>query len=395
MGATFSHFPFTEEQLMVQESARQLAAKDVAPFAVAWNRDHTFPAHLLPVFAANGFLGIKIPMEYGGGGADMTSYALAIEAISEVCASTAVTLAVCNLTGDILYSFANEEQKERLLKPYLAGEKGAGSFCLSEPQAGSDAANVQTTAVLETVTHKDGSTEDFYILNGTKQWITNGAYAGILLVFASTEPKLGGKGLTCFAVEGGMEGLVVGNTEKKMGLHASNTVQIILDNCRVPARNIIGGLGGGYRVALSALSGGRIGVAAQCVGIGEAALKEGVKYAQDRRAFKKALSEFQALQFMIADSRMELDQSWLLTLNAARLYDEDPKKAAKASSMAKLMASESCGRVCDRMLQIHGGYGYVEDYLIERLYRDARVTRIYEGTSEVQRLVIAREIFAE
>ena len=330
-------------------------------------------------------MGISVPMAYGGAEADTVSYVLALQGLSESCASTAVTVAVCNLAANILNQFANDEQKEKWLRPLVAGQLGAGSFCLSEPHCGSDAGAMKTTAV---------ETDDHYILNGSKQWITNGSFAGIHLVFAVTDPDKGSHGMSCFAVERGTPGLIIGAEERKMGLRASNTVSLTFEDCRVPKSHMVGRRGNGYGIALANLDGGRIGIAAQCLGIAEAAMTEGVRYALEREVFMKKVADFQASQFAIADSRAELDQAWLLTLQAALKRDQHGR-SAKESSMAKLFASEACNRIVDRMLQLHGGYGFVEDYPIERYYRDARVTRIYEGTSEVQRIVIAREVLKE
>ncbi len=372
----------TEEQQLILDTASSFAAAKVAPGAAERDRKHRFPADLLPAMGKLGLLGVKVPAEDGGAGADMTSYVLAIASVSKACASTGVTMAVCNLAADILSRHGTEGQKAKFLGPYLEGKLGAGTFALSEPHSGSDAPALSTTAVL------DG---DAFVLNGTKQWITNGGFAGIHLVFAKTSPDKGSRGITCFLVEQGTKGLSAGHEEKKMGLRASNTAQLHLDECRVPIGNVIGEVDKGYGIALGCLDGGRVGIAAQSLGIGEAAFDEGLKYAKERKAFGKRIADLQAIQFALADSRTELDAAWLLTLRAAAMRDESGR-SAQESSIAKLWASETCGRVVDRMLQIHGGYGYVEDYPIERLYRDARVTRIYEGTSEVQRVVIAREV---
>jgi hypothetical protein len=375
-------FSFSEEQELIRQTARSFASERVAQGAAARDKEGRFPADLLPALGQMGLLGIKVPVEDGGAGADMTSYVLAIEAISEACAATGVTLAVCNLTADILSRHGNPEQKARWLAPYLEGKLGAGTFALSEPHCGSDAPALSMSAV------RDG---DSFVLNGTKQWITNGGFAVIHLVFAKTSPEKGSRGITCFLIEQGTPGLHAGHEEKKMGLRGSNTAQLHLEDCRVPVANVLGEVDHGYGIALGCLDGGRIGIAAQSLGIGEAAFQEGLRYAEDRNAFGKKVSDFQASQFAIADSRLELDQAWLFTLRAAEV-NQRHGRSARESSMAKLFASETCNRVADRMLQLHGGYGYVEDYPIERLYRDARVTRIYEGTSEVQRLVIAREV---
>lgn len=373
---------FTEEHSLIRRTAKQFADERVAPTAAERDRDHRFPEELIPELGALGLLGMKVSVDDGGSGADTTSYALALEALAEADASTSVTVAVCNLAADILSAFGNAEQKARVLTPYLEGKLGAGAFCLSEPEAGSDAKAMTTTA------RQEG---DAFVIDGAKQWITNGTYAGFFIVFAITDKNAGSRGITCFLVEKGAEGLTVGAPERKMGLRSSNTVPLTFEGCRVPASNIIGEVGQGYAIALSGLDGGRIGIAAQAVGIAAAAIREGVQYASDRKAFGKTVADFQASQFAIADSQLELEASWLLTLRAAHQRDKTGR-SARESSMAKLMATESCGRIVDRMLQLHGGYGYVEDFAIERLYRDARVTRIYEGTSEVQRIVIAREL---
>lgn len=383
-------FPLTEEQKLIWDTARQFAEERVAPEAPKRDREHRFPFDLVSAMAQLGLLGVKVPVDDGGSGADMTSYVLAISEVSRACASTGVTMAVCNLAADVLSRFGTPAQKQKWLFPYLAGKLGPGSFALSEPASGSDAAALQSTA------HKDG---DVWVLSGSKQWITNGTHAGFHLVFARVVEgpgphPAGSKGITCFLVERGARGLDAGIEEKKMGLRASNTAQLHLEDVRVPAANVIGEVGKGYHVALAGLDTGRIGIAAQALGIAEAAMAEGVRYARERKAFGKTVADFQASQMAIADSSLEIDEGWLLTLRAASLRDEGAERTAMASSMAKLFATEACGRVCDRMLQLHGGYGYVEDYPIERLYRDARVTRIYEGTSEVQRIVIARELLA-
>ena len=383
-----SDFPLTDEARFIWESTARFARERVAPDAAKRDREHRFPFDLVSELAQLGLLGVKVPVDQGGSGADMTSYVLAISEIARACASTAVTMAVSNLVADILSRFASPLQKERWLGPYLAGKLGPASFALSEPSSGSDAAALQMTAV------KDG---DDYVLNGSKQWITNGTHAAFHVIFARVvdgpgpHPP-GSKGITCFVVERGAKGLDAGTEEKKMGLRSSNTAQLHLTDVRVASENVIGEVGKGYGVALAGLDTGRIGIAAQALGIMEAALAEGVRYAKERKAFGKSIAEQQNSQFAIADSRLELEQAWLLTLRAASFRDRGAERTAMASSMAKLYATEACGRVVDRVLQLHGGYGYVEDYPIERLYRDARVTRIYEGTSEVQRIVIAREL---
>jgi hypothetical protein len=368
----------TEEQAAIADVARSFAEKQVAPGAAQRDRSGRFPADLIPKLGALGLLGVKVPVDDGGAGADTTSYVLAISAVSQACASTGVTMAVCNLAADIIAKHATPAQKQKWLAPYLEGRMGAATFALSEPHCGSDAAALSTSAL------RDG---EHFVLNGSKQWITNGGFAGFHIVFARTTQGQGSKGITCFLVEQGTPGLSSGKEEKKMGLRASNTAQLHLEDCRVPADNILGELDRGFSIAMSALDGGRIGIAAQALGIGEAAIAEGVGYAKERKAFGKPLAELQATQLAIADTRTDLDTAWLLAMRAAAAKDAGAERTSLFSSMAKLYASEACGRAVDRMLQLHGGYGYVEDYAIERLYRDARVTRIYEGTSEVQRIV--------
>ncbi|HEX4420241.1 MAG TPA: acyl-CoA dehydrogenase family protein, partial [Kofleriaceae bacterium] len=320
----------------------------------------------------------------GGGGADNVGYVLAMQAVAEACASTAVVLASSNLVAKILADHASPAQRARWLAPYSAGRLGPASFALSEPGCGSDAAALTTTARL------DGDT---WVLSGSKMWITSGAHAGIHLVFARSDGP-GPAGISAFVVPRDAPGLVVGREEDKMGQRASGTVALAFDDCRIAGDSLLGARGQGYAIALSALGAGRVGIAALSIGIAEAALAAGERYVRDRRAFGRALAEFQNTQFVLADCRTELDAAWLLTLRAARLLDAGDKAAAE-TSMAKLFASEACGRIVDRVVQLHGGYGYSREFAIERMYRDARVTRIYEGTSEIQRLVIARELLRD
>ncbi|MGE5184294.1 MAG: acyl-CoA dehydrogenase family protein [Acidobacteriota bacterium] len=377
-------FPITDEQALIANVARTFAAWRLAPRAAARDRDGTFPREEIGALAELGLLAMKVPTDDGGGGADNVGYILAMEAIAEACASTAVVLASSNLVAKLLADHATAEQKARWLKPYAAGRLGPASFALSEPDCGSDAAALATTA------RRDG---DQWVLNGSKMWITSGAHAGIHLVFARSDGP-GAAGISCFVVERGTPGLAIGREEDKMGQRASGTVALHFDDCRIPADHLLGARGGGYAIALSALGSGRVGIAALSIGLAEAALAAGIGYARERRAFGRSVSDFQNTQFTLADCRMELDAAWLLALRAAHRLD-DGHKAAAETSMAKLFASETCGRIVDRMVQVHGGYGYSRDYAIERLYRDARVTRIYEGTSEIQRLVIARELLRD
>jgi alkylation response protein AidB-like acyl-CoA dehydrogenase len=375
-------FDLTEEQRMIRQAARSFAQDRLAPGAAERDKTGRFPLEFIGELAELGFLAMKVSIDDGGAGADNVGYVLAMEAISEACAATAVILASSNLSTKILSDHGTKEQKERWLTPYTEGKLGPASFALTEPSGGSDAAAIKTTAV------EDG---DHYVLDGSKMWITSGAEAGIHLVFAKTDPSLGSHGISCFVVERGTPGLSIGAEEDKMGLRSSGTVALYFDQCRVPKANMIGEPDMGYGVALSALAAGRIGIAAQSIGIAEAAFDAGVTYSRDRRAFGSRVLDFQNSQFVIADSRSELDAAWLLTLRAARLLDLG-HRARTESSMAKVFASETCGRVVDRMLQLHGGYGYSREYPIERYYRDARVTRIYEGTNEIQRVIVAREV---
>jgi hypothetical protein len=372
---------FTEEQRMVADTARTFAARRLAPGAAARDHSGRFPREELAELAELGMLAMKVPTSDGGAGIDNVGYLLAMEAIAEACASTAVVLASSNLASKILSDHGSPAQKQRWLTPGATGHPGPISFALSEPGCGSDAAALTTTA------RDDG---DGWLLSGSKMWITSGAHAALHLVFARTDGP-GAAGISCFAIERGTPGLVIGKEEDKMGQRASGTVALHLEDCRAPPSSLIGERGAGYGIALSALGPGRVGIAALSIGLAEAALAAGLAYAQERRAFGRALSEFQNTQFALADSSVDLDAAWLLALRAARLLDGGDRAPAETSA-AKLHASEACGRIVDRMLQVHGGYGYSRDYEIERLYRDARVTRIYEGTSEVQRLVIAREL---
>lgn len=375
-------FPLSEEAILVARSAREFGRERLMPGAAERDRTGAYPLELIPELAEHGFLAMKVAVSDGGAGLDNTAYLLAMAAIAGGCASTAVILASSNLATWILGQHGSPAQKERCLKPYATGELGPASFALSEPHCGSDAAALRTTAI------RDG---DDYVLDGAKMWITNGAHAGLHLVFARTDPNAGARGISCFVVERGTPGLSIGREEDKMGQRASGTVALHFDGCRVPASHRIGPEGAGYKIALSALGGGRVGIAGLCLGIAEEAFAEGVAFAASRRAFGERVLDFQNSRFVLADTRTELDAAWLLALRAAVLLDRDGQAPAE-SSMAKLFASEVCGRTVDRMLQLHGGSGYSREYRIERLYRDARVARIYEGSSEIQRLVIGREI---
>ncbi len=373
--------PLTDEQQLVFSMARDFAERHLAPRAAERDKTARFPMEEVKQLAGLGLHAMKVPASDGGAGTDNVGYVLAMAAIASACASTAVILASSNLVAKILADHASPEQRARVLAPYLEGALVPASFALSEPGCGSDAAALTTTA------RADG---DAFVLDGTKMWTTNGSHAGFHLVFARSDGP-GRAGISAFIVEKGTPGLSVGKEEDKMGQRASGTAALHFEGCRVPAANLVGHRGAGYPMALSVLGGGRVGIAGLSLGIAEAAFAAGVAHARERRAFGHALTEFQNTQFVLADSRTELDAAWLLALRGARLLDAGDRAVAE-TSMAKLFASETAGRVVDRMLQLHGGTGYSRDAEIERLYRDARVTRIYEGTSEVQRIVVAREI---
>ena len=374
-------YPFTDEQRLAAGSARAFAARRLAPDAQERDRTGRFPLEQIRELADMGFLAMRVPTADGGPGLDPIAYALVMEAIAEACASTAVILASSNLVANILAHHASPAQKARWLAPYARGELGPASFALTEPGGGSDAAALRTRARL------DG---DAWVLDGEKAWITSGAQAAFHLVFA----REGGDakdGISCFIVPRGTAGLAIGREEDKMGQRASGTCALAFDGCRIPADQLLGRRGDGYRIAMSTLGPGRLGIAALSIGIAEAALAAGRRYAHERRAFGHALADFQHTQFVLADARTELDAAWLLALRAAALLERGDRAVAE-TSMAKLFASETCGRIVDRVVQLHGGYGYSRELPVERLYRDARVLRIYEGTSEIQRIVIAREL---
>ncbi|MGE0707301.1 MAG: acyl-CoA dehydrogenase family protein [Planctomycetota bacterium] len=372
----------SDEQLELREAVRSFAQDRLAPGAAERDRSREFPHDLVREMAEMGLMAVKVPADEGGAGADNVAYALVMDSLARCDASCAVVMAASNLCANILTKAASPAQKERWLRPLAEGALGAAAFCLTEPQAGSDASQVQTVA------RPDGAG---FRLSGSKMWATSGAYAGLYLVFAKTDPSLGARGLSCFVVEKGAQGLEIGKEEQKMGQRSSGTVALHLDGCYVERDAQIGAGGEGYGLALEALGAGRVGIAALACGLAEAAMLEGVRYSSERRAFGQRVADFQASQFALAECLTELDAAWLLTLRAARLLDQGDVARAE-TSMAKMFATEACGRIVDRMLQLHGGYGYSEEYPIERLYRDARVTRIYEGTNEIQRLVVAREL---
>lgn len=374
--------PISEEQRMVGEAARDFATRRLAPGAAERDRTGAYPIEAFGEAAALGLHAMKVPTDDGGGGMDNVGFALALEGVAESCASVAVILASSNLTSKILSDHGTAEQKRRWLRPYCEGVLGPASFALSEPGCGSDASALATSA------RQDGRD---WLLSGEKMWITSATHAGLHLVFARTDPGRGAEGISAFVVERGARGLTVGKEEDKLGQRASGTAVLAFEDCRVSGDAMIGPRGAGYSLALGSLGGGRVGIGGLCIGISEAAYAAGLGWVKERRAFGKTLADFQNTQFVLADARTEIDAAWLLTLRAARLLDAGDRASAE-TSMAKLFASEVLGRVVDKMVQLHGGYGQSREVLVERLYRDARVTRIYEGTSEVQRLVIARAI---
>ncbi len=368
-----------ETQALVTRTARDFAERVIAPVASDLDREERYPLEILRGLADLGLMGVNIPASLGGSEAGAVSYSLAMMEIARACGSTAVLMAVTNMVGEVIAKFGSEDQRNKYNPRLCAGEYVAGSFALSEPEAGSDPGSMRTTAQ---------RTAAGWIIRGQKQWITSGTYAGIFVVWARTGGP-GTRGLSAFLVEGGTKGLIPGKPEDKLGLRASNTVPLTFDDCEVPEDALLGNEGEGFKIAMMALDGGRIGIASQSVGIGTAALEKATQYAKERKQFGKPIGEFQALQWTLADCRTELDAARLLALRAAWLKDNQRPFSAEAA-MAKLYASETANRVCQKALQMHGGYGYVREYGVERHLRDARVTTIYEGTSEVQRLVIAR-----
>lgn len=373
-------FQLTEDQKLIQESARDFANERLAPHALEWDQAHEFPLEVLQEMGEMGFMGMNLPEQYGGGGVDTISYCLAMMEIGRAESSIAVTMGVNHLVCEVINLYGSEEQKAAYL-PVLTSGRGIGSFCLSEPQAGSDAQNQKTRAKLEGAE---------YVLNGKKAWITNGGFAHLFVVTAITdEDATGQKEISAFIVEKDRKGLILGKPEHKMGQCASNTVEVSLDDVRVPTTNMIGGRNG-FKVMMNGLNSGRIGVAAMCCGIAQASFDQALDYAHDRTAFGKPLHQLQAIQLKLAEMATTIEAAKLLTLKAAQLKDLG-EKFISAASMAKLFASEACNRVAAEALQIHGGNGYVKEYLIEKLYRDARVTTIYEGTSEIQKITIARQ----
>lgn len=378
---------FTEEQLQIQDVARRFAETELRPVAALVERSEQRPLFLANVrkLAELGFMGLNINSSYGGVEAGVIAFSLALTEIGRGCASTAVTMSVTNMVGEVIQSAGRGDQQRTYLPKLSSGDFIAGSFCLSESGAGSDPSMMTTRAV------RDGSD---YILNGTKMWISSAEYAGLFLVWAVTDPDAPrGKGITCFLVENGLPGITIGPPENKLGQKASSTCPVIFEDCRIPETAILGSLNGGFKLAMTELTGGRIGVASFALGIGQAAMDYATEYTQQRKQFGGRISDKQGPQWMIADAYTELEAARLLTLNAAQLKDAGYPFSQQAS-MAKLYATETANRVCQTALQLCGGVGYTADLPLERHLRDARVTTIYEGTSEIQRQIIAREILS-
>ncbi|MCP3944320.1 MAG: acyl-CoA dehydrogenase [Desulfobacteraceae bacterium] len=378
-------FKLTDEQLMIQNMVREFSRKVIAATAAERDKTKEFPRDNFRQMGELGLMGMMIPEKYGGEEADAISYVLALSEIAYSCASTSVVMSVQNsIVCESLYKFGTKEQKQEFLIPLAAGEI-IGAFALTEPDAGSDPLSQTTTAV------RDG---DFYVINGTKRFITSGENAGVVLVTAKTDENIGHKGISCFIVPKETCGLVVGHLEDKMGLRASDTTDLIFENCRVPIANILGLEGDGFKIAMAGLDSGRIGIAAQSLGVAQAAFDAAVKYAQTRKQFGSAISKHQAIRFQIADMDTQIEAARQLIFSAASMKDRGESYTRQAS-IAKLFASEMVNKVTARAIQIHGGYGFTKDYNVERYYRDARVFTIYEGTSEIQRIVISNHILRD
>jgi len=378
-------FQLTEEQRQVRDLCREFAAKELQPNARKWDADHVFPKDAVKQLGEMGLMGVAVPSEWGGAGMDNVSYAVAMEEISRGCAGTGVIMSVSNsLYCDPVMKYGNDAQRKEFLTPFAKGEK-LGAFALTEPMSGSDAAEMRTVAVRR---------GEEYVLDGTKNFITNGPQADVILVFAMTDKAKRHKGISAFLVPTNAKGFTRGKPDEKVGIRASGSCTLFFEGCTIPARYRLGEEGDGFKIAMGTLDGGRIGIAGQALGIARAALEEAIAYAKDRKAFGKPITQFQAIQFMIADMATELDAARLLTLRAASLKDKGVRHSAE-SAMAKLFASEMSERVTSKAIQIHGGYGYVKEYDAERHWRDSRITEIYEGTSEIQRLVISANVLKD
>ncbi len=374
-------FELSKEQLMIQKMARDFARKELAPLAAERDEKHLYPADSLKKMGELGLLGMLVSEKYGGEDMGTVSYSLALSEIAPACASTAVIMSVHNsICCGSIEKFGTEEQKKEFLMPMTEG-KIIGAFALTEPEAGSDAQAIECSAA------KEG---DHYVINGTKRFITSGKNGGVTILLARTKPE-GSDAITAFLITPDMEGFKVDKVEDKMGQCASDTVDLVFTNCKVPASRVLGEEGKGFTVAMSGLDAGRIGIASLSVGLAQAAMDEAVKYAKQRKQFNQPIANFQGLQWMLADMAMDIEAARLLTLNAAAMKDRG-ENCTMAASMAKCFASEMANRVTGQAVQIHGGYGYIKEYAVERFYRDARILTIYEGTNQIQRHVIAREL---
>jgi alkylation response protein AidB-like acyl-CoA dehydrogenase len=378
-------FHLTEEQKMIQQMARDFAEKELKPRAAEVDATRQYPLPVLKAMAELGMMGMNIPAEYGGSQTGVVGYSLAMTEIGKACASTAVTMSVTNMVAEVIHAFGKEEHRLLHIPRICKGEYSGGAFALTESTAGSDPSSMKSTSELA---------GDDYVLNGSKTFITSAEFAGVFVVWAKTEKTAGAQGISAFLVERGHPGFKIGRNEEKMGQRGSCTNEISIEDCRLPRRALLGKEGEGFKVAMMALDGGRIGIGSMAVGIGLAAIEYAADYAKNRIQFGKPISSFQAIQWMIADSFTELEAARLMVLRAAHLKEKG-RRFTREASMAKLLATETANRVCYKALQILGGYGYSREYPLERYARDCRVTTIYEGTSEIQRLVIAREILGQ
>ena len=378
-------FHLTDEQRLIHQTVRDFAAREIRPHAREWDRQGKFPLELVPLLAELGLWGMTVPAAYGGAGLDMMSIALAIEALASGDGGIALAVASHNslCTGHIV-QFASEEQKQRYL-PQLASGQALGAWCLTEPGAGSDAGAIQTRAVRR---------GDTWYITGTKVFVTQGSIGGVYVVLAVTDPQKGRDGISAFIVERETPGLRVGKHEDKLGVRSSDTAEVVFEDCEVPEANLIGRPGDGYGQAMRTLEKGRIGIGAMAVGLGRAALEASVLYARERKAFGKPIADHQAVAFMMADMAAEIDAAWLLVARASALADQG-RPFRREASMAKLYASEAAARAAAKAVQIHGGYGFIKDYPVERIYRDVKLTEIGEGTSEIQRIIIAKSVLGE
>jgi len=378
-------FNLTKEQQMVRDVVRDFAETELKPMAAELDKTGEYPWPVLRKMGELNIMGMTVPKEWGGAGCDSVSYMIAIEELAKVCGSTSVIMAVHNSVCCYpIYKYGTDEQRDKYLRPLVSGE-WVGGFAITEPGAGSDAGAVRTKAIL------DG---DNYILNGDKIFITSGTEAGVILVFASTDREKGARGLSAFIVQKGTPGFTYGTVEEKMGVRASDTAELVFEDCAVPKDNLLGNEGEGFRIGMETLDGGRVGIAAQAVGLAQAALDESVRYAKEREQFGRPIGKFQAIQWKLAEMATKIEAARFLVHRAAYLKDQN-KPYGKESAMAKLYASRIAVEVTNEGVQIHGGYGYTKDYPVERFFRDAKITEIYEGTSEIQRLVIARQVLGD